>query len=165
MADLSDRETFEHWLAGIEPAERRREIKHALAARSTLRVVPLLGRMKGDAVTEALVLPTLRVAALAWVAGKYSAHEDALRSAPEAAAALSDALRVFGAGQVLTSVSLVVDGTAVYDSNTAANALDATLFPCGLCSLHVLPRCQHRCRTRLSSHHIFVSRRRRRRTF
>jgi hypothetical protein len=52
MADLSDRETFEHWLAGIEPAERRREIKHALAARSTLRVVPLLGRMKGDAVTD-----------------------------------------------------------------------------------------------------------------
>jgi hypothetical protein len=85
--------------------------------------------MKGDAVTEALVLPTLRVAALAWAAGKYSAHEGALRSASEAAgAALSDALRVFEAGQVLTSVSLV-DDTAVYDSNTAANALDATLFP------------------------------------
>ncbi len=135
MVDFSDREAIEHWLAGIEPAERRREIRLALAARATLRVVPLLGRMKGDAVIQTLVSPTLRVAASAWVAGKYPAHDDALRSASAVAGvALSDALRVFGAGQVPTSLRIVVNrvvdanGTTVAVRN--ANPLDdVTLFP------------------------------------
>ena len=136
MVDFSDRETIEHWLAGIEPAGRRREIGLALAVRATLRVVPLLGRLKGDEVIQTLVSPTLRVAASAWAAGKYPAHDDALRSASAVAdVALSDALSVFGAGQVLTSIRIVVDrivdanGTTVAVNSANGNALDATLFP------------------------------------
>ena len=40
MVNFSDRKAFEHWLAGIESAERRREVAVAFAARSALRATP-----------------------------------------------------------------------------------------------------------------------------
>jgi hypothetical protein len=93
MVDFLDRDEVKLWLDAIEPAQRRREVAVALAARAALRVTPLLGReltvggpSRGN-LLSALVLPSLRAAALRWVAAKYPTHGNELRAAGRAAVA------------------------------------------------------------------------------
>jgi hypothetical protein len=98
MVDFSERGEVERWLDAIKPAQRRREVAVALAARAALRVLPLLGRelardgRKRDEILSALVLPCLRATALPWVAGKYPTQgSDLLAYARAAAFAAQDA--------------------------------------------------------------------------
>ncbi len=74
MVDFSDREEIKRWLDGIKSAKRRREVAIALAARATLRVTPLLGRVMTSAQAKVLtdfVLSSLRAtAAGAWDCGR-----------------------------------------------------------------------------------------------
>ena len=83
---LSKSDDVKHWLDAIEPAERRREVAIALAARAALRVDAAAGP-RADArqaergeILSTLILPTLRAAALSWVAGKYPAHGNELQA-------------------------------------------------------------------------------------
>ena len=97
MADFSKREDVEHWLGGIRPAQRRRDVAIAFAARAALRVLPLLvselraTRRVRDNTLSAFVLPCLRATALPWAAAKYPAHGNELRAAASAAASAADA--------------------------------------------------------------------------
>ena len=91
MVNFSDHMAIKHWIDRIELAEGRREVAVALAARAALRVAPLLSgelmhdkRNRGE-ILSTLILPTLRAAALSWVAGKYPAHGNELHGAAYAA--------------------------------------------------------------------------------
>ena len=97
MVEFKDREDIKRWLDQIEPAQRRREVAVALAARAALRVLPLLsreltqGRRTHTEVLSDLILPCLRATALPWVAGKYPTHGNVLRTAADAAATAATA--------------------------------------------------------------------------
>ena len=92
MAEFSNRDEVKRWLDAIEPAERRREVAVALAARAALRVLPLLGRelrfrlLRPDEILSARVLPCLRATGTAWVGARYPAHSNELRAYAAAAA-------------------------------------------------------------------------------
>jgi hypothetical protein len=137
MADFRDREEVKRWLDGIKPAQRRREVATALAARAALRVLPLLGRelrrgmRERDEILSSLVLPCLRAKALPWVAGKYPTNDNELRADASAAAfAAADARAVDAAA---TDVAYADARAAGAISNTDARdavdiAADATAY-------------------------------------
>jgi hypothetical protein len=93
MIDFSDREEVKRWLDAIEPAERRREVAVALAARAALRVVPLLiaefdlHTDVRDVVLSEIILPIFRGMLVTWAAAKYPARREEFRAAATAAAA------------------------------------------------------------------------------
>jgi hypothetical protein len=97
MVDFSDREEIQRWLERIEPAERRREVAVALAARAALRVLPLLDRVfqrssrRQATIYSDLVLPCFRAAALPWAASKYLVHGKELSAYASAASDASTA--------------------------------------------------------------------------
>jgi hypothetical protein len=86
MVDFSKRDEVKRWLDAIEPAERRREVAVAMAARAALRGVPLLagalnsGGEKHDEILSTCVAPILRAAAAPWVATEYPNQAIRLRS-------------------------------------------------------------------------------------
>ncbi|MGO9771291.1 MAG: hypothetical protein ACLPSW_17410 [Roseiarcus sp.] len=133
MVDFRDREEVKRWLDAIEPAERRRDVAVALAARAALRVLPLLGReltegkrKRGD-ILSYLVLPCLRATALPWTASKYPAHANELRV--EAIQA-TDAAIVAAAAAAVAKVGVAASAAnaAVYAAETVNAAADSATY-------------------------------------
>jgi hypothetical protein len=90
MVDFAKADDVKRWLDAIEPAERRREVAMALAARAALRGLPQLVRgwlspKERAEILDSLVLPCLRAAAISWVAAKYRAQSAGLRAIAYAA--------------------------------------------------------------------------------
>jgi hypothetical protein len=108
MVDFANSDHIKRWLEPIKPAKRRREVALAMAARSALRVTPLVGgeltQGKRSALTvlSDFVLPSLRATALAWVVAKY----------PRRAAELQS----FAASAAVAALSAVVDAAYLDDA-------------------------------------------------
>jgi hypothetical protein len=125
-----NRKAIERWLADIEPAERRRGVALALAARAALRVVPLLSAGLSTQRAEALV--TFGRAAAAWAIAKYPGLGDAFlissahnaygsRAAPHAGAAAASAAYAAVAAARATDGS----GSDAFLISSAAEAVEA----------------------------------------
>jgi hypothetical protein len=103
MVDFSNGEDVQHWLDGISPVKRRREVAVAFAARAALRTIPLLAgsyfprdRTRADTRSD-LVLLSFRSTALAWAAAKYPTRGSDLHAAAlEATRATRNFLAVHG---------------------------------------------------------------------
>ena len=139
MVDFSDREEVKRWLDEIVPAQRRREVAVALAARAALRVLPLLGRelthraRQRDEILSAVALPCLRATALSWAAGKYPTHGPEVSAVADAAAvaarAAADAARAVRVAAFADAT--FADAALIYFGHSGAKLAGMPLWPNG----------------------------------
>jgi hypothetical protein len=142
MVDFAKADDVKRWLDAIEPAERRREVAIALAARAALRVTPLLGRelrlgkRTHDEILLTFILPPLRATALSWVAAKYPARGHSLGTAAFAVAfdafahTEADDPAAHDAARATTAafVTLEAADAAIAAADAAFAAVDAASF-------------------------------------
>jgi hypothetical protein len=150
MAEFSTSSDVERWLRTIEPAERRREVAIAFAARAALRILPLVGLALGqpgsrqDAshdgnVLRRVVLPVFGAAALAWTAGRFpkGATEPLAGAARAAARRAEDAIGIDlsapeSISHVATAAAFAADTVHVVDvSGNCAQAIDSAVEAAG----------------------------------
>ena len=86
MVDFSERVAIKNWLEGIKPAQRRREVAVALAARAALRVLPILvtqlrrGPREQSDIRSGLILSVFRAVAVPWAASRYPTRNEDFRT-------------------------------------------------------------------------------------
>ena len=129
MVDFSDRNGIRHWLDRIEPAERRREVAIALAARAALRVIPLLGPTNGTSgqagVIPNILLTSVPATALAWATGQYPARSKELQSSAAAAGARASAAAAAASSVAAGHNSAAAASATAYAATAVTSASDA----------------------------------------
>jgi hypothetical protein len=144
MVNFADRKAAEHWFAGIEPPERRREVAVALATRAALRVTPLLS--VGAPGGSMLVLLSLRAAASAWARAKYPVgtfERDLAVAAELAASAAAEAASSAAGANVYTSARARTPAASAEAASVAAaeaastyGGADAAIYAARYAVLH-----------------------------
>jgi hypothetical protein len=146
MVDFSRPDEVKRWLDAIEPAERRREVAVALAARAALRVLPFVGHalrppeskrvsIPRARVFREVVLPSFGATALAWIAGQQPIGVSELLAnyAPVVARRAEDAIGAIlsaprSASGAATAAALAADTVHVFEkSGRAAQTFDSAL--------------------------------------
>jgi hypothetical protein len=126
MVDFANRDEVKRWLDRL-PAKRRRRVAIAMAARAALRVAPFFGFEVGKIKSrpaQHTALQCLRATAVPWAAAAFSAYDQELRDAADAAArAAADAIvaRTDGVSRAAAAVATRAAG-ALADSGAAATA-------------------------------------------